>query len=62
MVFQTPIAFTIAGPDAKALDDAMSAAFSGVGDGERASSVYRTDSDLSRLNRAWFHRGAASAS
>ncbi len=54
MVFQTMIAFTIAGPDAKALDDAMSAAFFGVRDGERALSVYRTDSDLSRLNRHGF--------
>lgn len=51
LAFLTPVALTIAGPDSKVLDAAMTDSFAGIREVERASSVYRRDSDLSRLNR-----------
>lgn len=51
LAFQTPFALTLAGPDAAALAAAMAASIDGVRAVENATSVYRPDSDLSRLNR-----------
>lgn len=51
MAFQTPVALTLAGPDPSALETAVEAAFAGIRAVENATSVYRPDSDLSRLNR-----------
>jgi thiamine biosynthesis lipoprotein len=51
MAFQTTVALTVAGRDPVALDRAITAGFAGIRAVENASSVYRPDSDLSRLNR-----------
>lgn len=52
VAFLTPVAITVAGEDGPALDAALSAGFAALREVENASSVYRADSDLSRLNRA----------
>ena len=51
LAFQTTVDITLAGPGGTALDDAMDAAYAGIRAVEQASSVYRADSELTRLNR-----------
>lgn len=51
IAFRTPIALTVAGSDAAALDAALAAAVAALRTVERATSVYNDDGDLARLNR-----------
>ena len=51
VAFQTSVALTVAGPDAAALEEALDAGFVAIRDVENASSVYRPDAEVSRLNR-----------
>ena len=51
VAFQTSVALTVAGPDADALEGALDAGFVAIRDVEDASSVYRQDAEVSRLNR-----------
>ena len=51
VAFQTSVALTVAGPDADALEAALDAGFRAIRDVENASSVYRPDAEVSRLNR-----------
>lgn len=51
VAFDTTVALTFAGPDAKALDATIRDGFSEIRALERAASLTRPDSDLSRLNR-----------
>ncbi len=51
VAFQTSVALTVAGPDATALESALDAGFVAIRDVENASSVYRPDAEVSRLNR-----------
>jgi thiamine biosynthesis lipoprotein len=51
LAFQTTVAITIAGGDARRLDQALDACFAGIRAVEQASSVYKPGSDVSRLNR-----------
>ena len=51
VAFQTSVALTVAGPDAAALERALDAGFVAIRGVENASSVYRPDAEVSRLNR-----------
>lgn len=50
VAFNTPVAMTVAAGSEHELSEALTAAFAALRAVERASSVYRSDSELSRLN------------
>lgn len=54
VAFNTPVAMTVAAGSEQGLREALAAAFAALRAVERASSVYRPDSELSRLNRDGF--------
>ncbi len=51
LAFNTTIALTVIGPDARALDSALDAGMAALRRVEHATSVYKAHGDLSRLNR-----------
>ncbi len=52
LAFNTTVALTVAGPDARALDAALDAGMAALRRVEHATSVYKAHGDLGRLNRS----------